>query len=168
MVDYKKTPVRRVKKDTPAEPLSKAELAKKKVEELLEGVKLTKEDKTVVVDRLEAATKDNSVEWLENQIAGLTEQNEKLQADYAKLLNDYKLKGGAPVGEAADLKRGIEKIFFELDEVYTGAKFGKPFEEAKIRPLLNKFMSTFPFLGESLKRKKTVTQTPRAQNLQTY
>lgn len=165
MAAAKKTPVRRKKATakTPkvVVPLTKEELAKQKVDELLQGVTLTKEDKEVVVDRLEEATKGKNVEWLEKQVAGLTEQNKKLQEDYTKLFNDFKAKGGAPTGEAATLKKGIEIIFFELDAVYTGTKFGKPYEEAKIRPLLNKLMQLFPFLNESLKKKKTMPHQPQ-------
>jgi len=172
MATMNKKPVRRQKTtaETPVVnvPLTKEELAKKKVEELLQGVTLTKEDKEVVVDRLEEATKGKNVEWLEGQVAGLTEQNKKLQEDYSKLLNEFKLKGGAPTGDIAIMQKNIETIFFELDAVYTGSKFGKPYEEAKIRPLLNKLMQLFPFLSESLKRKKTVPhQMPqKAQAMQ--
>jgi hypothetical protein len=133
----------------------------KKVDELLEGIELTKKDKEVVSDRLETATKEKQSEWMENQMTALTSKIELLEETNAKLLAEnqtLRKKGVVTGGNVSmsndELKKGIEKIFFELDDVFTGAKFGTPFHEAKLKPLLDKIVNAFPFLVDSLRRRK--------------
>ena len=165
MATTKNVPVRRKKTTSPVDnkvTLTKAQIAEQKVDELLEGVTKSKENKPEIhIDLLAEAVKDKEAGWAEKQIAGLTEQNQKLSEDYAKLLHQVQQNGGVVTNTEESMKRGVEQIFFELDGVLTGTKFGKPYEEAKIRPLLNKMMQLFPFLAVSLKKKKTITQKTR-------
>jgi transglutaminase/protease-like cytokinesis protein 3 len=74
-----KKPIRRKKTTTKkTTTLDKTE-AQKKVDELLEGIELTKKDKEVVSDRLETATKEKQSEWMENQMTALTSKIELLE-----------------------------------------------------------------------------------------
>ena len=128
--------------------------AKEKVSKLLEDMPV--ESVVVKTDKLQDSKEKKTVEWMEEQIQMLTDQNAKLEAqndqlknDYNKLFDQYQ---SSPSADSDHLKRGIEEIFFELDATLRGLRYGGvAYEEAKIRPLLNNFMAKFPFLQNVLK-----------------
>jgi hypothetical protein len=128
--------------------------AKEKVNKLLEDMPI-EGDTVVKKDKLQDSKEKKSVEWLEEQISLLADQNSKLESenirlkdDYRKLFDQYQ---SSPSSNIDQMKHGIEEIFFELDSTLRGLKYGTPYEQANIRPLLNKFMAKFPFLQNSLK-----------------
>ena len=164
MATTKKTPVRRKKAATKASATqtSAKTKAQLKVDELLEGIgTIPKKEDVVTTDKLESVTKEKEEGWIENQLEALTNKIELLEETNEKLIAENQIlreKGAVTGGNVSmsnnDFKKGIEQIFFELDDVFTGAKFGTPFHEAKLKPLLNKIVNTFPFLVDSLKRRK--------------
>jgi len=149
--------------------LTREDFAKSKVDELLKDIPIKKKEE-VKVDKLEQISKEKGNDWLKEQVYVLTQQvetlekeNERLKGDYNKLFDQTQRKtvGTEVVSTQSEdeLRNGITKIFLDLDGALTGIKFnGVSYPEAKIKPLLNKMMITFPFLQEILKQRIAATK----------
>ena len=137
--------------------------AKQTVEKLLEKVDLditsSKKDEELI--ELDSGPK-SGVEWLEEQIGRLSEENSALKselelskADYAKMFDDYRrLKGGGESvvlsnpDENSALKVGVIKLFNEIQANYLA--MGKNF--VIVPPaFLNRLIMFFPFLQDEKK-----------------
>ncbi len=145
-------------KPTPAELRDKK--AKEAVKNLLDGVDLTPPKKDEELIELESGPK-SGVEWLEEQMGRLSEENSALKSelelakvDYSKMFDEYrKLKGGGGVvlsnpDENSALKVGVIKLFNEIQANYLA--MGKNF--VIVPPaFLNRLIMFFPFLQDEKK-----------------
>lgn len=140
------------------EEIEKRELARKKVDEILgSDINIDVKNITAVADKLvkleakgldgetgETSSKGN--EWLEKEMERLTIENKRLEdklVDATKLLNSKGTDTTSPKG----LEVGIRKIFDELRHNYEGNNARKiKYQQANIKPLLEKFLQTFEFL----------------------
>lgn len=138
--------------------------AKQTVEKLLEKVDLDitspKKDNEELIE-LDSGPK-SGVEWLEEQIGRLSEENSALKselelskADYAKVFDEYRrLKGGgggvvlSNPDENSTLKVSVIKLFNEIQANYVA--MGKNF--VIVPPaFLNRLVMFFPFLQDEKK-----------------
>lgn len=130
-------------------------LAQQKIDELLEGVDLTKKDKTKIADRVEKS--GNA--WLESQVTALNDKIEEVEnklikktEDYEKLLSEFnnlKATKAAPQQNQGidDVKKGVLEIYTELLKNYLGQNNTKMrYQNANIEVLLKKFKSKFKFI----------------------
>ncbi len=146
------------KKLTPAEERDLK--AKETVKNLLDGVDLTppkNEEELIEID----SSPKQGVDWLEEQVGRLAEENAALKselelskADYAKVFDDYRrLKGGSGVvasnpEENSALKVSVIKLFNEIQANYMA--MGKNF--VIVPPaFLNRLVMFFPFLNDEKK-----------------
>lgn len=159
------------KKPTKEEKLSPAEerdlKAKETVSKLLEGVELIpkKDDEQLI--ELDTEPKEG-IQWLEEQVSLLSEQNEKLKSelalakeDYQKLFGEFqKMKNTGEVtlntvsDEDAIVKQTVIKIFDEIQHNYfamMNPMTGK--SNLVISPIafLNRLIMFFPFLNDRKK-----------------
>ena len=134
---------------------------KAKVDELLDGIKLTSDTEEKKEDLLEVVEEDEEpkgVEWLEEQMSRLTEENEKLKAeanlakeDYSKLFAAFQQQKGAVVlndnPNASDtlLKAKIVQLFNEIQANHLS--LGHNFIIVP-QAFLNRLILFFPFLDE--------------------
>jgi len=134
---------------------------KAKVDELLDGVKLTLEPEVKKDDLLEVVEDDDEpkgVEWLEEQMSRLTEENEKLKAeanlakeDYSKLFTAFQQQKNAVVlndnPNASDtlLKTKIVQLFNEIQANHLA--LGHNFIIVPVA-FLNRLILFFPFLED--------------------
>jgi len=129
--------------------------AKEKVANLLKDSKvLTKEEPKK--DKLKEASDKHNTDWLQDQLDALTKENEELlskvetlQNDYEKLFNDFTALKNSPAVPAGseELQNGIMGIFKDLENNYLGNNIQRTrYTDAKIKVLLDKFVSTFKFL----------------------
>lgn len=132
---------------------------KKKVAELLEGIELTPKQKEEIIE-LDTEHKQG-VEWLEEQVALLSESNEKLRQELADSKEDYKkifeenqdLKKGVVISDDI-VKNNVIKLFNEIQENYF--KMGK---NAQGQPnlvlppvaFMNRMIMFFSFLNKHKK-----------------
>ena len=133
---------------------------KAKVDELLDGVKLTLEPEKKE-DLLEVAEDDDEpkgIEWLEEQMSRLTEENEKLKAeanlakeDYEHLYSTFQQqKNGVVLNDnpnASDtlLKTKVVQLFNEIQANHLA--LGHNFIIVPVA-FLNRLILFFPFLDE--------------------
>ncbi len=136
--------------------------AKAKVDELLDGIKLTPDTEEKKEELLEMDGGEDEepkgVEWLEEQLSRLTHENEKLKAeaelakaDYSKLFNAFQQQKNAvqlndnPNGVDTLLKSKITQLFNELQANYLS--LGRNF--IIVPPaFMNRLILFFPFLEE--------------------
>jgi len=129
------------------------EKAKETVEKLLKDVELS--PKKEIVEEIEAVTVNVSegAVWLEEQVALLTEENDKLKSeliiakeDYSKLFQ--KLQGGNTTDlEGETLRQNILFFFTEMQNAYLGNNpQGQRYVYAYPERLLPKLVQLFPFL----------------------
>jgi hypothetical protein len=166
------------KKETPVAPVVKKEevkalekvltpeeerdlKTKAKVDELLDGVKLTLEPEVKKDDLLEVVEDDDEpkgVEWLEEQMSRLTEENEKLKAeanlakeDYSKLFIAFQQqKNGVVLNDSPNasdtlLKTKIVQLFNEIQANHLA--LGHNFIIVPVA-FLNRLILFFPFLDD--------------------
>ena len=164
------------KKETPAAPAVKEEVkapekvltpeeerdlkTKAKVDELLDGVKLTLEPEVKKDDLLEVVEDDEpkGVEWLEEQMSRLIEENEKLKAeanlakeDYQHLFAAFQQQKNAVVlndnPNASDtlLKTKVVQLFNEIQANHLA--LGRNFIIVPVA-FLNRLILFFPFLED--------------------
>ena len=131
---------------------------KAKVDELLDGVKLTLEPEKKD-DLLEVIEDDEpkGVEWLEEQMTRLTEENEKLKSEAALAKEDYshlftsfqELKNGVVLAPNMDtdtlLKTKLVQLFNELQANHLA--IGHNFVIVPVA-FMNRLILFFPFLEE--------------------
>jgi len=155
------------KKKTPVVDEAKVREAKKKVNDLLQGTGL--EDPTdvfvppVMSDDVHAENlnNDNATSWLNEQVAGLTQQVDEYEKTIMQLKNDNaNLMASLNSGRNSDdvshsEKAKIVELYKHFENVYTGRnKFGGAFDTAKLSHpqygtgVLDMFLSTFPYLHE--------------------
>lgn len=130
--------------------------AKQKVEELLSDVELTQKKDGSLLEMENEPIK--GVDWLEEQVSKLSEENSKLKndlvtvkEDYNKLFSDFqKVKKGetpTPVPDT-ELKGNVVKLFDEIQANYMA--MGKNF--VIVPPaFLNRLITFFPFLKKQKK-----------------
>ncbi|MFW5895687.1 MAG: hypothetical protein ACOCT9_02975 [archaeon] len=137
--------------------------AKERVNTLLDDVNLTLKDNESNVLEL---NKNNieSLEWLQDQIKSLSEENEKLKnekeeakTNYKKLHSQYKelIDSGGDKKQEKELipdsmlKNGITELFTEFQKNFLGQNPEKTrYSEIKLKHLMTKMVNKFPFLKE--------------------
>ncbi len=135
--------------------------AKEKVKELLKDVDLTpdkdKNDELIQVD--DEIDEPVGVEWLEEQLTLLTEQNAALKAelelakaDYAKLFAEFqRIKNSGVVGDDKT-KETVINLFNEIQAHYFQSGFhpttGAPNLILYPVAFMNRMIMFFPFLGQ--------------------
>ncbi len=122
--------------------------AKETVSNLLKGV-LPKEAKPK--DKLETAVKEKGIDWLQDDIDRLTQENDQLRADYDKLFKEHNDLKNQPAagGTDTEIKQGVLNLFRQLEDAHLGRNPERVrYKEAIIRVWLEKFLQTFPFISE--------------------
>jgi len=108
-------------------------------------------------DKLEKATQEKVGNWLEEQVNGLTIENERLENELTKKTDDYNklydsfqaVKANSPATDD-EIKANIKRIFKELEDNYLGRNQVRTrYLKADIKILLDKFLRYFPFLMKS-------------------
>ena len=126
--------------------------AKQKVNELLKDTELLTLDPTTPIESanetdetVKLAGDANSVEWLEEQVTLLTQENEKLKEVNIQLTNELNNVGGT-------VKNNVIKVFTEIQELYIklgkNPATGKPNLEIEPLAFLHRLIMFFPFLKE--------------------
>lgn len=132
---------------------------KAKVDELLDGIKLTPDTEEKKEDLLEVEEDEpKGVEWLEEQMSRLTEENEKLKAeanlakeDYSKLFGAFQQQKNAvvlndnPNGSDTLLKTKVVQLFNEIQANHLA--LGHNFVIVPVA-FLNRLILFFPFLDD--------------------
>lgn len=149
-----KKPVPKVVEKPKTKEEVRDEKAKETVEKLLKNVELAPK---VEVEETEAeapvAPSGEGVEWLEEQLTALTEENERLRSeaniakeDYARLFE--KMQGGGVNTNAAEtILQNVLFFFTEMQDNYLGLNpQGTRFTIAYPERLLPKLIQLFPFL----------------------
>lgn len=134
--------------------------AKQKVEELLKDVDLTPDKKEELIELdVEQPEQHEGVEWLEEQLSLLTEQNaaykaeiELTKADYQKIFTEnQRLKGGGVVSDDRT-KETVINLFNEIQAHYFQSGFhpttGQPNLILYPIAFMNRMIMFFPFLGQ--------------------
>jgi len=143
---------------------AKITAAKKKVNEILQGTGLEDPEDVFVPPTednspMNIALDNNATSWLNDQVAGLTQQAEEyekiiaqLRAENTNLLTTLKVGGGEV---SASEKNKIIELYKYFEGIYTGrnpmrtafdtAKFSNPSHGTGI---LDMFLSTFVFLHD--------------------
>ena len=142
--------------------------AKARVDELLNGAKLDiiSKPKEDLLEMDEAPEDAGNSEWLQEQVALLTSENELLKIENGNLKQNYQkilgenqqIKAGAGIQSDGDLKTGVMTIFHELQSNYIKMGFNQqPRQEMvlqgepnfRIHPaaFINRLIIFFPFLA---------------------
>jgi hypothetical protein len=134
--------------------------AQAKVKELLEGANLTP-NKEKEEELLEFTKEEQQgSEWLQEQVALLSSENELLRSDleaskdnYAKIFaENQRLKSGAGIQDDGALKTGVLTIFHEIQSNYLknpgSTQFGTPNFVIVPPAFLNRLIQYFPFLQQ--------------------
>jgi hypothetical protein len=127
--------------------------AKAKVKELLDGVSLAPKKEE---DLLEISSEEqHGTEWLQEQVAALSSENQLLKADLATAKEDYqklRLKEGNPSIQDDALKTGVLTIFHEIQSNYLknpgNTQYGTPNFVIVPPAFLNRMIMYFPFLQQ--------------------
>jgi len=149
-----KKPVEKKVKEVPLTPEQERDLkAKAKVDELLQGVELSikKEDDLLEV---ESEVVDKNIEWFEEQLTLLSDENTKLKGeldvakgDYVKIFNELQKKQGAVAQSGGEvdtaLKAKIVQLFNEIQQNHIS--MGRNFVIVPAA-FLNRLIMFFPFL----------------------
>lgn len=134
--------------------------AKQRVNQLIDDINLTTKEGD---DELLELNEDNvkNLEWLQDQVSKLSEENEKLKKEAEQAKNDYKklhtqyqeLSKGS--GQSKDLvpdsqlKNGVFDLFNEFQNNFIGNNPEKVrYTEIKLKHLMEKMIKRFPFLSE--------------------
>lgn len=140
--------------------------AKEKVKELLSDVTLVPQSTDEVLEIEESKKEPEGLEWLTEEVAKLTAENEQLKSDYSKLLDENRrLKNGNPAIVANEtepidenlVKGKLVQLFNELQANYMRnpgvSQFGTP--NFIIYPLafMERMVMFFPFLGKEKRYK---------------
>jgi hypothetical protein len=152
-----------VKKPVPKvveKPKSKEEVrdekAKETVEKLLQNVELTSKvemEEGETETHIDELPRGEGIEWLEEQLTALTEENERLRSeldiakeDYARLFE--KMQGGGVNSNASEpILQNVLFFFNEMQANYLGMNpQGIRFTVAYPERLLPKLIQLFPFL----------------------
>lgn len=132
------------------------EKAKETVEKLLQNVELTPKVETEESEtetQVDEVPRGEGIEWLEEQLTALTEENERLRSeadiakeDYARLFE--KMQGGGVNGNASEtILQNVLFFFNEMQANYLGLNpQGTRFTVAYPERLLPKLIQLFPFL----------------------
>lgn len=125
--------------------------AKEKVSQLLEGVDLSIKKSEEIGLSTTSSEKRNDLEWLEEQVSRLTEENDKLKSeaqfakeDYQKIFLAFQeLKSGGVVKNEGDVKVKVVELFNELQDNYMSLR-----ENFYIHPpsFIERMIKFFPFL----------------------
>ena len=119
--------------------------AKETVSNLLKDVMPKKEEKT---DKLESSVEKKGIGWLETEIDRLTKENERLQEDYNKLLQQFNEQKNSSGSDVAT-REGIINIFKNIENAYLGRNPERVrYDKAFNKVLLDKFLATFPFISQ--------------------
>ena len=124
------------------------EAAKKKVDDLLKGTILGKEEpKEEEVDVLEQAAEAKDTSWLTDEITRLQDENTQLKTDLNKAFDDInRLRAGGATDDS-EVKAGVRKLFRDIEDAHLGRNpERKIYKVAVVKILLEKFLKTFPFL----------------------
>jgi hypothetical protein len=133
--------------------------AKQMVEELLSDVEfLPKSEEIVAVEKtvVEAKTSGEGVEWLEEQVNLLTEENSALKIqlqqakdDYSRLFNQYREKSENSEMFSKTPENNIMLLFDEFQNNYLGRNAeNQRYDFIYMDKLLRKMLSVFPFLDK--------------------
>lgn len=169
----KKTTTRKTttaKKKTAQKPVAKKTTtderdikAKNKVAELLKDIDLTKPSEKQAPSKSEIKEDGNNIEWLQEQLTILSDENEKLRTelgqakeDYGKLFKGFNEKkvvqqpqSQIPLQSGDKTNENILKLFSELQNNFTGRNPEKtPWSTASIKHLLGLMVQLFPFLQQ--------------------
>lgn len=142
--------------------------AKNKVAELLKDVDLTKpNEKKTTSNKTEIKEESNNIEWLQEQLIILSDENETLRNElgtakenYSKLFKEYNEKKNVvqqpqtqiPLQSGDKTNENILKLFNELQSNYTGNNPERtPWSTASIKHLLTTLIQLFPFLQQHKK-----------------
>lgn len=129
--------------------------AKQKVEELLSDVEFlpkSEEAETVVETVVETKTSNEGVEWLEEQVNLLTEENSALKIelqqakdDYGRLFNDFQNKGTSnPANDV--VSHNVLVLFNELQNNFMGNNQQRTqWTSVQISHILKQMLVLFPF-----------------------
>jgi hypothetical protein len=140
------------------------EMAKEKVIELLSDVDLNPHAKmTTNLSEIDFNNKEN-LEWLQEQVTKLTENNEKLSIEaaeakenYNKLFSKYEaIKNGSQnptqkneLMADSEIKNKVISLFIEFQNNYFGKnQERRKYSEIKLFHLMGKLVKSFPFLKE--------------------
>jgi hypothetical protein len=152
------------KKVDPKTPEEERDLkAKEKVGELLKDIKLTPTNEDDLLEiSMPSKNDEDGVKWLTDQVAVLSEENEKLRLDaefyqenYQKILNEnQQIKSGAGIVDDSTVKLKVLELFNELQNNYMSMGFS-PSGESNFRVIFPAFLERmvvfFPFLGDKRK-----------------
>ena len=136
------------------------EKAKETVEKLLKDVELTPIKEEVVEEEVVKVAGGEGIEWLEEQVAGLTEQNEQLRAelglakeDYSKLFEKLQ-NGGAGTNNSLN-ETFMQNVLIMFNELQTNFLGQNPqrvrYTTVDVEHILNQILMLFPFT-ENYKR----------------
>lgn len=133
--------------------------AKAKVKELLEGASLApkkEEEELLEISREEQQGSD----WLQEQVAALSSENQLLKADLATAKDDYlkifaenqRLKEGVGVQDESAMKTAVTTVFHEIQSNYLknpgNTQYGTPNFVIVPPAFLNRMIMYFPFLQQ--------------------
>ena len=135
--------------------------AKETVKNLLDGAEINLTPKPKEEDLLEVdETQVKSADWLQDQVALLTSENELLKGELAVAKGDYqrifnenqRVKAGADVQNDEELKKGVLTIFHEIQSQYMKNPGFRPdgIPNFFILPVafINRLIVFFPFLAK--------------------
>lgn len=138
---------------------NKNDLARRKVDELLSDLPIDpkKKDGLLELDESSEITVDKqSVEWLQEQLTKLADENEKYKKEaeeakinYKKIYDDFqKIREGKNIVTDDEIKQKVSTVFNELQTNYL--KYGKNFVIAPVA-FMNRMVMYFPFLKNQRK-----------------
>ena len=135
--------------------------AKAKVKELLEGVSFEPPTNKKEDDLLEITKEEqHGTDWLQEQVAALSSENELLKFDlatakdnYAKIFDEnQRIKTGGNIQDDGALKTGILTVFHEIQSNYVknpgNTQYGTPNFVIVPPAFLNRMIMYFPFLQQ--------------------
>lgn len=137
----------------------KIELMTSDIDNIIKSSSKNKKDEETILeisDKEGAFNKPKEIEWLQEQIDGLTKINTEYENKYIKLKEEYDLlldkvnkntNNNFNSKDISNIKRGVIEIYTELLNNYTGKNStNKRWTTVKIEYLLNKFKSKFNFI----------------------
>jgi len=132
--------------------------AKAKVDELLDGIKLTPDTEEKKEDLFEVEDEPKGVEWLEEQMSRITEENEKLKAEANLAKEDYQhlfatlqqqknavVLNDNPNASDTPLKAKVIELFSEIQANHLS--LGHNFVIVPVA-FMNRLILFFPFLED--------------------
>jgi len=123
--------------------------AKQKVKELLEDVDLVPKELKEAEYVVKVIEPPKGIEWLEEQVNLLTEENEQLKNDYSKLFEQYQQKSGGGNLLSETVNQNILLMFTELQNNLLGNNPERhSWDQVNVKYLLNQFVQLFPTVVE--------------------